>query len=242
MLIKAWLHFTWGIALQWPVAGRIWGEYFITKHQRAIFIDTKLKLGISQDHATLQRYLCSTLVDGDGGITELVCAGFTQALFHHIKRDVDVMITNICLSGRGENWFWKLGGLHQSFRQLYATDRLGLLVFRQSRAGEVTTYDTFKRQHVELLADHCSSENFFWDARVIWFTSQVVGEIDGVKEELAHRSEHSTFIGDLGIEDEIISRDTVGSHHEDVAFIDLVDLTDLACRQVLVLGEFRTHG
>lgn len=69
----------------------------------------------------------------------------------------------------------------------------------------------------------------------------MIRKIDGVEEELAHRSEHSTLVWNFGIEDEIVCRDTIGSHHEDVLVVDLVDLTDLACRQVLVLGEFRTH-
>ena len=151
------------------------------------------------------------------------------------------MIALLRLGGRGEDGLGQAGSLGESLWQLNAAYAAGCLVLLESRTGEITAGDALERKHVELLHDHCAAKDFLGDALVIERSGQVVGEVDGVEEELRRRREHAALVGDSRLEGVVIGGNAVGDHHEQGVVIDFVDIAHLAGGDVGIGRKFWTH-
>ncbi len=62
----------------------------------------------------------------------------------------------------------------------------------------------------------------------------VVGGVEQLEEEHAHRSEDPSLVGDRGLEHVIVGRDPVTGDEEQVLVVDHVQITHLAAGEVLV--------
>ena len=135
----------------------------------------------------------------------------------------------------------ELAGLAEARRQRDAADLTGLLVVQQARAGQVAAGDALHRDHVELAHHQRAAEHLVGDARVVGRAGQVVGRLDVVEEEHAHRGQDAALVRDLAVEDVVERRDAVAGDEQQVVVVDAVQLANLAAGQMLVVGQSGAH-
>ena len=176
-------------------------------------------------------------VDLDGCPAQFLGTLGTQIIDDAGEGDVLVVVADLRLRRRGEDGFRQFGRLGQPSGQFHATHLTSVPVLLQPRSGEVAAHDAFEGQHVQLAADLGPAEDTLGNARVIRRSGEVVGDVEGGEEEVAHRGEDAALVRDRAVQDEVIGRDPVGGHHEQGVLVDLVDLADLPGREVGVVGE-----
>ena len=108
-------------------------------------------------------------------------------------------------------------------------------------AGQVAAGHGLHRQHLELLHDQRPAEHLLRDALVVGWACQVVGRLDVVEEEDAHRGQDAALVGYLGVEDVVVRRDPIGGDEQQVLVVDAVQLANLAAGQMLVVGQSGAH-
>ena len=69
----------------------------------------------------------------------------------------------------------------------------------------------------------------------------MVGRLDVVEEEDAHRGQDAALVGYLGVEDVVVRRDPIGGDKQQVLVVDAVQLANLAAGQMLVVGQSGAH-
>ena len=184
----------------------------------------------------------SLAVDADGRLAQLLGALLPQVGDDPVEGDVLVVVTDLGLGGRGEDRLRQLGRLGEALGQLDTADGAVLPVLLEPGAGEVAADDTLEREHLQLAADHRAAEDLLRDPLIVGGTGEVVREVQGVEEEVAHRSEDASLVRDVGVQDVVVGGDPVGGHHEEGDVVDLVDLAHFTCGKVRVLGQVRSHG
>ena len=145
------------------------------------------------------------------------------------------------LGGRGEQRLRELAGLDQSGRQRDAAHGAGLLVVDQPGAGQVATGHGLDGHHLEFLDHEGAAEHLFGDALVVGRACQVVGGLDVVEEEHAHRGQNAALVGNLAVEDVVEGRDAIGGDKQQVPVVDSIQLANLAAGQMLIVGQSGAH-
>ena len=126
------------------------------------------------------------------------------------------MVADLGLGGRGVDRFRQLLGFLQSFRQFDATDGAVLLITCPAASCDVTTDDTFYREHLQLLAHHALSSELllleeFRHVLCIHRDHVVRHNVFCViKPELGHLGQHGAFVRDLVLQNNIKCGNPVG--------------------------------
>ena len=137
------------------------------------------------------------------------------------------MFTQFSLGCGGEDRFRQFRSFGQAFRQADLAHCAGLLVFRQTGAGQVSTHHAFDGIHGELLAHYCAPCDL-GGHRLI---KQVVphNRIELVHPPRRQSCQHQALAGDFGGQNIVVGADTVRRDHQEYApVLTLVQVTHLA--------------
>ena len=204
-------------------------------------VDAELELGVGDDDSAGERVVGGLDVGLQGAVAQLVGADGADQFDDVGEADVLVVCAEFGLGGRREQRLVELAGLPEAGRQRDAADLTGALVVQQAGAGEVAAGHTLHRHHVECANHQRAAQHLVGDARIVGRPGQVVGRVDEVEEEHAHRGQDPALVRDLAVQDVVECRDPVGRHEEQMFVVDAVQLADLAAGQVLIVGQSGTH-
>ena len=151
------------------------------------------------------------------------------------------MLALFCLGGRSENGLGQAGSLNQALRQLDTAHGAVGLVLLQAGTGEEAAGHALEGQHIQLLDHHRAAKALGGDALIIERAGQVVGEIDGVEEELRGCGQHAALVRDGRLEGVVVGRDAVRDHHQKSVLVYIVDIADLAGGKMDIRRKLRSH-
>ena len=122
----------------------------------------------------------------------------------------------------------ELAGLGQAGRQHDTADLAGPLVVQQSRAGQVAAGHALHRDHLQFAHHQRAAQHLVGDPRVVGRAGQVVGRLDVIEEEHAHRGQDAALVRDLVVQDVVVCGDAIGGDEQQVLVVDGVQLANLA--------------
>ena len=118
-----------------PEPGTVRCKHLITDHHVSFCIQSKLELGICDDDSFTQCILCTFFIQRDGVVTKFFSQFlsssrevFFQMSYALFKRNILIVITDLCFGRRGVNRLRQFIGFFQSFRKFNATDFSGFLI------------------------------------------------------------------------------------------------------------------
>ena len=142
-----------------PVAGRVGRQHFVHERQGAIFIQTKLELGVGNDDAFGQRKRSRQLVNLDADFFDL-CGEFrTNNLDDLFVAYVFIVLANLRFCRGCKNRLGQLAGIAQPGRQWHTADSLSALVFLPATASQIAAHHRFNRNRLEPLDQHRATFN-----------------------------------------------------------------------------------
>src|SRR5580692_12618107 len=226
-----------------PEAGRIGGEDFIGKSD-ALGGASKLKLGVGDYDAALQRVGCRLFVNPQREIAQMA-GGFDADDRAHLIEG-NVLVVARCGLGRGrEDALGKGVGLFQACGKGDAGNFAGGFVFFPGRAGDVSADDALDREHFGALHEHGAPAQlvgvFADGGRVLGDVGgdEVVGNDVGevVEPEQGYLAEDVSLVGDAGGQDVVEGGDAVGGDEKQLLVADGVDVADFAAGVKVEIGE-----
>ena len=115
LLVEGRLAVTNFVAFYRPETGTVRSQHLVADDDVAVFVQTKLKLGICNDDAVAVCVVSAFLVECDGAVTQFfsILGTFAREVFLEVIDalligDVFVVITDLCLGGRGIDGLGKL--------------------------------------------------------------------------------------------------------------------------------------
>lgn len=125
LFVKGRLAMSWLVAVYRPETGAVGSQYFIPQYHVAVLIQSELELGICDNDSFGQCIIRTFFINSDGIVTKLgrifcALAGETLLQIFHtlLIGDILIMISDLCLGGRGIDGLGKLICLLQTFRKL----------------------------------------------------------------------------------------------------------------------------
>ena len=137
-------------------------------------------------------------------------------------------------SGRGEDRFRQLFALFQTGGEFDAADLAGGLIFLPGAAGEVAAGYAFDENRFQAFGNDGASLNliaFFGSNYGFGINARQMIRDDSVEffePEVRQSRQNFAFLGDRIAEDDVKSRDTVGSDNKKFVIADSVAVTDFA--------------
>ena len=140
------------------------------------------------------------------------------------------MVTNLCFCGWCVDWFREFIRFSESLRQCDAAYGTILLITCPAASGDITTYDTLDREHIELAAHHGLAFIFLLLEKlrhilcinrdhVVW--KDIFCQIE---PEFGHLGQNSSFLCNFIVQDDIEATDTVSCNHDQTVPI-VIDLS-----------------
>ena len=228
------------VAVYRPETGAVGSQYFIPQYHVAVLIQSELELGICDNDSFGQCIIRTFFINSDGIVTKLgrifcALAGETLLQIFHtlLIGDILIMISDLCLGGRGIDGLGKLICLLQTFRKLDTAYGTVLLVAFPAASGNVSTNDALDGEHVQLLAHHAVAVEFrlsekFWHILNISRYHMIGNHIlSHIKPEFRHLGQYSSFLCYCVVQDHIKAADTVSCHHDQGVSV-VIDLTNFA--------------
>ncbi len=220
-----------------PVARGVGSQDFVTNDDApgvlALRRDAELELRVSQDQAALIGDLRGTLVHGQGESTQLL--RFFLPDCHHcfVEGDVDVVVADGGLGGRGEEWFRHARAVLQPGREAIAADRPLGAVIGQTRTRQIPAHHAFDREHLHPLTHHGAAGNTRGNGCGGQVARDDVG--DALEPPQGQLGEDAALVRDLRGEDPVVGGDAIARDEEKATTRCLVEIADLARVDVYVL-------
>ena len=173
----------------------------------------------------LQRVVGRRLVQPERDLLDLAEPLLADELGRLLARDV-LVVPFDRLRRRREDRLGELVRLLQALGQLVPADLAARAVVLPARAGEVAAHDALDRQHLEPAALH--------RAAVVADGEHVVRDDRREEREpvAGEAGQDAALVRDLGRQDDVEGRDAVGGDEQQALVVDLVDVADLAGRDV----------
>ena len=155
------------------------------------------------------------------------------------------MVADLRLRCRSEDRFLQTRCLSEPVGQFNIADAAFAAVLLQCRTGEVAAGDALVRHHLQALAQHGPAQHGLRNPRIIRRADDMIGEIDVVEEEVAHRRENAAFIRDRRLQDVVEGGDPVRGHQHERVIVDFIDIANLAtsnARVAVQVGALRRGG
>jgi len=151
----------------------------------------------------------------------------SYALF---KRNILIVITDLCFGRRGVNRLRQFIGFFQSFRKFNATDFSGFLIALPATSCDISANDALDWQHLQFPAHHTVTVELFLleEFRHIFhiYRNHVIRNdiLCHVKPELGHLCQDSSFFGHFIVQNHIKTADTICSYHDQAVTV-IINLT-----------------
>src|SRR5450830_1336397 len=144
-----------------PEARGVGRQHFIHQVHDAVVVEAEFEFGVGDDDAARGRVLGRGLVQCNADVAHLGGQFGTDASFHVGKADVFIMLAQIGLGRRGEQWLRQLFSLLQAGWQLDAADAARILIIFPARTDDVTAHHRLDHDGFQSLGDHGTALHLF---------------------------------------------------------------------------------